>query len=77
MEELILVLDGDEELELTLTDPATAYVPEYTGEYEVTPRLEEQMLETSGRLMRDDVTVHEIPVVYTSNPFNGKTVVIG
>ena len=87
MEELILVLDGEEELTLTLdgedeflltlTDPVGTYVPEYDGEYEVTPRLVEQTLETNGKKMLDDVTVRVIPVTYTSNPYNGKTVVIG
>ena len=49
----------------------------YEGPYEVTPRLTEQVLETIHKTMRDDVTVHEIPVVMTSNVYGGKTVVIG
>ena len=76
-EELCLVLDGEEELELVLTDPVGIFVPEYEGEYEVTPRLFEQTLETNGKRMSDDVQVHVIPVVYTTNPYDGKTVVIG
>jgi len=49
----------------------------YDGEYEVTPRLEDQVLPTRALAMRDDLTVKEIPVTYTSNIFDGKTVVIG
>ena len=77
MEELVLVLDGEEELVLSLEDAVGSFYPPYEGEYEVTPRLTEQTLETNGTVMADDVTVHQIPVVYTSNPYNGKTVVIG
>ena len=65
MEELILVLDGEEELTLTLdgedeflltlTDPVGTYVPEYDGEYEVTPRLVEQTLETNGKKMLEEL----------------------
>ena len=49
----------------------------YDGPYEVTPRLYQQSLATDNKLMQEDVTVHQIPVVYTSNPFDGQTVVIG
>lgn len=77
MKELILIMDGAKELELVLTEGTGSYVPPYEGEYEVTPRLEEQTLETNGKRMTDDVTVHTIPVVYTTNPFGGKTVLIG
>ena len=49
----------------------------YEGEYEVTPQLTAQTLETKEKLMRDDVTVHEIPVTRTTNPHGGETVVIG
>ena len=51
--------------------------PDYEGEYEVVPRLYQQGLETRDKVMRDDVTVYEIPVAYTSNVYGGKTVVIG
>ena len=49
----------------------------YPGEYEVTPRFSEQVLQTNGFVMRDDVTVHEIPVTETTNPYGGKTILIG
>ena len=51
--------------------------PQYEGAYEVTPTFDEQTLYTSGKQMFDDVTVHQIPVVRTSNPYGGQTVLIG
>lgn len=50
---------------------------QYEGDYEVTPRLYGQSLETADKVLQNDVTIHQIPVVYTSNIFNGQTVVIG
>ena len=49
----------------------------YDGSYEVTPRVYAQSLDTDGKLMEDDVTVHEIPVTRTTNPTGGLTVLIG
>lgn len=50
---------------------------EYEGPYTVTPHFLEQSLATTGKLMTDDVTVYEIPVVRTANPYGGDTIVIG
>ena len=58
----------------TVVVPVADY---YDGEYEVTPRLYQQELATHGLAMSDDVTVKQIPVVYTSNLYDGKTVMIG
>lgn len=57
--------------------PKCDYPMAYDGEYEVTPRLYAQSLDTDRKLMSDDVTVHEIPVTRTSNPEGGLTVLIG
>ena len=51
--------------------------PSYEGDYEVTPRLYAQSLDTDGKLMNDDVTVYEIPISQTTNPTGGLTVLIG
>lgn len=57
--------------------PGGSY-PVYEGDYEVTPRLNNDIvLGTQGHLMRDDVTVKEIPVSRVSNPQDGITVLIG
>ena len=49
----------------------------YKGEYEVTPTTEIQILETSQKYMKDDVTVKEIPYAEVTNLANGITVTIG
>lgn len=51
---------------------------EYSGEYIITPlAFEQTTLETTGKLMRDDVTVLEIPYYRSSNPHGGDTIFIG
>lgn len=87
MDDLILILGDEDELSLVMGDSESfelfisdggSYVPVYTGEYTVKPKLYlEQTLETEGKQMLDDVTVLEIPVTTTSNIYGGKTVVIG
>ena len=47
----------------------------YPGPYEVTPAVYEQSLGTARKMMRDDVTVHEIPYAEVSNVY-GTTVSI-
>lgn len=50
----------------------------YRGEYEITPKLyEDTVLFTSNLIMLNDMTIHEIPVTKTSNPYGGQTVLIG
>lgn len=48
--------------------------PPYEGEYDVTPKIEEQTLFTKNKTMKKDVTIHEIPYSETTNPEGGKTV---
>jgi len=87
-DELILILDSDIELRLEDDDtndmvliddvPYEHHYEEYTGNYEVTPVLyDEQVLLTKNKLMTDNVTVREIPVTWSTNPYGGNTVVIG
>lgn len=49
----------------------------YEGKYEVTPDFDGTTLETSGKTLSNDVTVHPITVSRTSNPSGGNTVYIG
>lgn len=49
----------------------------YEGDYEIVPKFEEQTLKTKSKLMGDDITVLEIPVIKVSNPSGGKTIIIG
>lgn len=50
---------------------------EYAGEYEVTPRITEQVLPTSKKVMTDDLVVREIPVTRVTNTSGGNTIIIG
>ena len=52
-------------------------VPVYQDAYKVRPKLSEQTLETEGMLMREDVTVEQIPIYVVSNNSGGTTVTIG
>lgn len=49
----------------------------YDGEYTVIPKFIQQELDTTGKLMADDVEVLAIPVEKTINLSGGYTVVIG
>lgn len=51
--------------------------PTYGGPYAVDPKFEEIRLQTAGKRMTDDVTVHAIEVSRTSNPQGGRTIYIG
>lgn len=84
--ELILVLDGSDDLNLTLDQEGEFELTlgegmsaaAYPGPYKVTPILNlDRTLFTQGLLMTDNVLVRQIPVTYTSNPYDGTTVVIG
>lgn len=49
----------------------------YTGEYNVTPRVYQQTLETKDKVMKENVTVEVIPLAKVINLSNGYTVTIG
>lgn len=51
---------------------------EYDGEYRVIPQaFHAQTLDSANKIMREDVTVAEIPYFAVSNEEGGKTVIIG
>lgn len=50
---------------------------DYTGEYEITPKVTSQVIETADKHMISDLTVKEIPYYEVSNQANGKTIIIG
>ena len=58
-------------------EQGTVDVDIYDGDYEVTPMIRSQTLETNGKLMEDNVLVLSIPYWETSNLSGGKTVYIG
>lgn len=51
--------------------------PDYTGEYMVIPTVEGLSLDTSLKIMRDDVVVKPIPYLEVTNISGGKTATIG
>lgn len=62
----------------TLTIPQGIDIQTYDGSYEITPLSNtEQLLETSGKYMQDDVTILAIPYYETTNESGGYTVIIG
>lgn len=53
-----------------------ATVAVYEGEYEVTPKLEKQTLETKNKLLNKDVTIKEVPVYKVRNNSGGFSVYV-
>lgn len=48
----------------------------YDGPYEITPKVESQTMATKGKVMREDLTVKEVPVYRVTNASGGTTVYI-
>ena len=68
---------GDDSPEIHIRiDFGSDHLP-YKGPYEVRPGLASQTLDTSDCYMMADVLVTEIPIQRISNPYGGKTVIIG
>lgn len=60
-----------------VTVPVHEDVTEYEGAYDVTPKVEEQVLPTAKKFLSKDVTIKEIPYFEVSNTSGGDTVYIG
>lgn len=63
MDELINSISGSE-------------LPDYQGEYVVSPGFEPITLDTDEKSMRENVLIQPISVNEVSNPSNGKTLII-
>lgn len=50
---------------------------DYTGDYEVTPKVESQTMHTKDKHMTDDVKINAIPYFEVSNNAGGITIYIG
>lgn len=50
---------------------------EYKGSYEVTPKVEAQIMPTKYKLLIEDMTIKAIPIFKVSNTTGGNTVFIG
>lgn len=71
-----IIARHSEKVVITAVSSVTAGVP-YMDSYEVTPSMNEQVLQTQSKLMIDDVTVHAIPFTRTTNASGGYTAIIG
>ena len=49
----------------------------YDGDYSVTPKFEQQILQTKNKVMDFDVDVKTIPLEKVANSSGGNTVIIG
>lgn len=49
----------------------------YEGEYSVTPKFEQQKLQTKNKVMGSDIMIESIPITTVSNASGGTTVIIG
>lgn len=77
LEVLVNLSDGSYTYKYKLFKSGGGELPYYEGEYEKTPRVYSQTLETEQHSMHKDVVVKEIPKTEISNPFGGLTVEIG
>lgn len=65
------------EAEVTIPRVVGNVYPDYTGEYEVIPRFEDQSLPTTDTILHADVLVKEIPAYEVPNIGGGLTITIG
>jgi len=68
---LIYSLESNEKIE------TKGHLPWYEGEYTVSPRKVEQVLETDNKSLHDNVTIEAIHYSSVLNPSGGQTVNIG
>lgn len=59
-----------------LTIPNAILPPAYSGEYEVTPSAETQVLETEYLYMMGDIIINPIPDCYGLITWNGSTLTV-
>lgn len=55
----------------------TSISEEYDGEYKVTPKTTDQVLQTENKMMKQDLTILAIPFYSVSNEVGGNTIYIG
>jgi uncharacterized protein YaaQ len=61
---------------VNLTAPSGNTYPLYAGETTVIPKVEKQELETKNTILKENITVVEIPYTEVSNVIGGTTIVI-
>ena len=76
---VILLAENEQRMPVDIGEGygGAAYYPQYTGEYEVTPKVVAQSLKTAQKVLKKDVTINAIPYFDVSNPAGGQTIYIG
>lgn len=75
-QELTAKLTPKASLKATLSVPTEVQIPTYTGEYEVTPSQETQILNTSGLKATSNIVINPIPSNYGLITWNGSTLTV-
>lgn len=76
--QLVGVIAARQQLQGVVMIASTAQAETFAGPYSVTPKVaSDVILETTKKLMREDVTVLKIPQFEVSNEAGGKTFIIG
>ena len=76
--EMSIATDGNEIVNVTVKDNVIhSDLPVYQGDYEVTPRVENQTLSTNHTQMTDNVVIRQIPLSVVGNIQGGLTATIG
>ena len=52
-------------------------VPDYEGDYSVTPGATAETLDTKGRRLKEDISILPVPMIAVENESGGTTVTIG
>lgn len=55
---------------------AVEHVPPYEGEYAITPSPSEQVLQTAGRQLAEDIRIAPIPSIYGLISYNGSYITV-
>lgn len=69
--------EKEEKIEVKFAESFSNNSDPYVGEYVITPKKTEQIMNTAGKTMKKDVTVKKVPRYDVSNEFGGTTVIIG
>lgn len=69
----LMTMDQMDDLIESLSDTA---LPDYEGQYTVTPNFNTITLETDERSVRENIVIKPIPVSEVSNTSDGKTLII-
>lgn len=78
--EFPIQFDSDDNFEVDFgetTEIMPDDVPVYDGPHEVNPTFADQVLDTSGLLLEEDIKIESIPLARVSNNSGGTTVIIG